>query len=334
MSNRFIFRRFPGVLASACAALGLLVPLQAVASDPTGYPTKSIRIIVPFPAGGYSDNLARLIATDMTNTFGQSVVVDNRPGAGGNIGADAVAKSNPDGYTLLMGTIGTQSINSHIYKKVPFDAAKDFAPVAFVADAETVLVVNPKVPARSLKELIELAKGKPGDLTFASGGPGTTSHLAGELFKSVTKTYITHIPYKGNVPALTDLVAGQVSLSFATLQPALPFINSGKLVPLATLGGSRAPALSSVPTLAESGLKDFEVRNWTGLLAPAGTPPAITQKLALMVDKTMTSQNVKSMLAAQGLSYTKMGPEEFGRFIRDESAKWSAVVKSANVKVD
>jgi tripartite-type tricarboxylate transporter receptor subunit TctC len=319
--------------AGALAAVALLTFHGVHAAGPD-YPSRAIRIVVPFPPGGYSDALARLIASDMTNSFRQSVVVENRPGAGGNIGADLVAKSPPDGYTLVMGTIGTQAINQWIYPKVPFNPATDFAPVAFVADAETVLVVTPAVPSRTVKDLIALARSKPGELTFASGGSGTTGHLAGELFKSATQTFITHIPYKGNVPALTDVVAGQVSLSFATLQPALPFIQAGKLVPLATAGSSRAPALAAVPTLSEAGLKNFEVRNWTGLLAPAGTPAEITQKLAQSVDKTMNSPQVKTMMAAQGLSYTEMGPEAFGRFIKAESDKWAGVIRTAKVKAD
>jgi tripartite-type tricarboxylate transporter receptor subunit TctC len=310
-----------------------VLPLRAWAAD-GAYPSRAIRIVVPFPPGGYADILARLLSVELSAALGQTVLVDNRTGAGGNIGADIVAKSAPDGYTLVTGTIGTQAINPLIYPRMPYHAATDFAPVAFLADAETVLVVNPAVPARSVNELIALARSKPGDLTFASGGPGTTSHLAGELFKATTHTFITHIPYKGNVPALTDLVAGQVSLSFATLAPALPFINAGKLVPLATLGSSRAAALPSVPTLSEAGLKNFEVRNWTGMLAPAGTPPAITEKLAHEIDKAMTSTAIRNVMAAQGLSYTRMGPGAFGPFIQAESVKWAAVVKAANVKVD
>lgn len=323
------------LVAAATALVAVAISPAARAADPAGaFPTKPIRIIVPFPAGGYSDSLARIIATDMSNSFGQSVMVDNRPGAGGNIGADLVAKSAPDGYNLVMGTIGTQAINPWIYQRMPYDAAKDFEPIAFVADAETVLVVNPSVGARSVAELIALAKAKPGSLTFASGGPGTTGHLAGELFKATTKTFITHIPYKGNVPALTDLVGGQVTMSFATMQPALPFIKSGKLIALATLGTQRTPALPDVPTLREAGLKDFEVRNWTGLLATAGTPAAVTQKLALEVDKSMNSPTVRSMMAAQGLSYTRMGPQTFTTFVKSESTKWAAIAGAAHVKAD
>jgi tripartite-type tricarboxylate transporter receptor subunit TctC len=316
------------------AAVTLMLAFSSPASVAADYPNKPIRLIVPFPPGGYSDVMARQLAIDLGKALGQSVLVENRPGAGGNIGADLVAKSPPDGYTLLVGTIGTQSINPLIYPKIPFNAARDFAPIAFMADAETVLVVPPNVPAKSVKDLIALAKARPGDLTFASGGAGTTSHLAGELFKGTTGTFITHIPYKGNVPALTDVVAGQTTLSFATLQPALPFIQSGKLVALATLGRSRSTALPNVPTLAEVGFKDLEVRNWTGLLAPAGTPKEITQRIAQEVDKSMGAPQFKATMSSQGLTYTKMGPDEFGTFIKDETSKWQAVVKRANVKLD
>lgn len=291
----------------ALGLAALLTPLLLTsghANAQAAFPTKPIRIVVPFPPGGYSDSLARTIATGMSTAFGQSVVVENKPGAGGNIGADLVAKSPPDGYTLLMGTIGTQSINPLIYSKMPYDAAKDFVPIAFVADAETVLVVHPSVQARTVAELIALAKKSPDTLTYASGGSGTTSQLAGELFKAETGTAITHIPYKGNAPALTDLVGGMVNVSFATLTPALPFIKTGKLVPLATLGSSRAAALPNVPTLRELGFANLEVRNWTGLLAPAGTPPAIVRKIATEVERIMDTAEVRSLLAGQGLIYT------------------------------
>ena len=326
-------RNIAAKLAVVVAAAGIS-GLAAAADAPAKFPSRSMKIVVPFPAGGYSDALARVIATDMSNAFGQPVVVENRPGAGGNIGADAVAKSAPDGYTLVMGTIGTQVINPLIYSRMPYNAAKDFAPVAFVADAETVLVVHPSVRVNSVQELVAKAKEKPGELMFASGGPGTTGQLAGELFKAATGTAITHVPYKGNVPALTDLVGGQVSMSFATLQPALPFIKNKQLVPLATLGAARAATLPDTPTIAEAGMRGMEVRNWTGMLAPAGTPLAVRQMLFEQVDKTMQSPNVQSMLAAQGLNYTKMGPDAFGGFIGSEAGKWERVVRGAGIRAD
>jgi tripartite-type tricarboxylate transporter receptor subunit TctC len=325
------------LLARSCllAAALLSNSVQPASAQPAdAYPQRSIRIVVPFPAGGYSDALARQLSKDMGQTFHQTVVVDNRPGAGGNIGADIVAKSAPDGYTVVMGTIGTHAINATLYKSIPYDGIKDFAPVAFVADAETVLVVNPAVPARTVGALIALAKSKPDELTFASGGAGTTGHLAGELFKSVTGTRIVHVPYKGNAPAMTDLVGGQVSMSFATLQTALPFIKSGKLIALATLGDSRSSVLPQVPTLDESGLRGLQVRNWTGLFAPAGTPAAIIRRLAEEVDKTMRNPELQARLAADGLTYTKMGPDQFAAFVRSETEKWSQIVKTSGVHAD
>lgn len=317
----------PAVLAACLAALCTVSAAHAADT----YPEKSIYLIVPFPPGGYSDLLARVIATRMSADFGQGVIVENRPGAGGNIGADLVAKSRPDGYTLLMGTIGTQSVNPLIYPHMAYDAAKDFSPIAFVADAETVLVVNPALAPRSVADLVKLARQKPGDMTFASGGNGTTSQLAGELFKAADGVAINHIPYKGNVPALSDVVAGHVSMSFATLQPALPFIKQGKLIPLATLGTARAAVLPEVPTMAELGQKDLTVRNWTGLLAPAGTPKAITGKLATEVDRILQSADVRAQMESLGLSYVRMGPDEFGAFIASETARWTKVVQQAGI---
>lgn len=330
-ASRYRLRRSIFCLAALAAFVELSNP---VAAQEANFPTKSMRIVVPFPPGGYSDLLARVIGKGLSEKFGQPVVIDNRPGAGGNIGADVVAKSSPDGYNLVMGTIGTQSVNPLIYSKMPYNAAKDFAGVAFVADAETVLVVHPSQPVRSVEDLVALAKKKPGELTFASGGPGTTSQLAGELLKADTHTNMTHVPYKGNVPALNDLVAGQVAMSFATMAPALPFIKDGRLVPLATAGKKRAPALPNVPTMAEQGFKNFEVRNWTGLLAPAGTPAAVKQKIAVEVDHILQSPDAQKIFSAQGLTYTRMGPEAFDSFIRGESQKWGVLVEKANIKAD
>ena len=332
MTTNITRRGLSALGIASVIAPALLTPCLTAAQET--FPGKPMRIIVPFPAGGYSDAAARMIANAMGKTFGQGVVVENRPGAGGNIGADLVAKSAPDGHTLVMGTIGTQSVNPLIFARMPYDTAKDFSPVAFVADAETVLVVHPSLQARSVADLIALARTKPGQMTFASGGAGTTSQLAGELFKLETSTFITHIPYKGNVPALTDLVGGNVQMSFATLTPALPFIKSGKLVALATLGATRSQALPNVPTLRELGFKNLEVRNWTGLLAPAGTPRGVTQKIADEVNRIMNTEEARNFLLAQGLTYMKMGPDEFGGFIARESDRWSGIVKRASIRAD
>jgi tripartite-type tricarboxylate transporter receptor subunit TctC len=299
-----------------------------------GFPQRPIRIVVPFPAGGYADQLSRLMVLDMAKTFGQPALVDNRPGAGGNIGADLVAKSAPHGYTVVTGTIGTHAINAALYRKMPFDALKDFVPVAFIADAETVPVVSPGVGVHSVGELIALAKAKPGRLSFASGGSGTTGHLAGELFKTATGIDMVHVPYKGNAPAMTDLVSGQIDVSFATLQTALPFIKSGQLIALATLGAVRSPTLPDLPTLQESGIPGFEVRNWTGLFAPAGTPPAIVRKLSDEVDRVLGSPEVQQRMRGEGLRYIRMGPPEFAGFVDTESRKWAKVVKASGAQID
>ena len=238
----------------------VLVVLFAVIAASAGnvavaqeYPAKAIRMVVPFPPGGFSDVFARIIGGKMHETWGQQVIVDNRPGAGGNIGADIVAKSPPDGYSLVMGTIGTHAINATLFSRLPYDPIRDFTAVAFVVGADGLLVVHPSLPAKSTKELIALARSKPGALTYASAGAGTTSHLAGELFKSMTKTDITHVPYKGNVPAITDLLSGQTTMLFATLPTVLPQVQANRLRPLAVLGSTRSAALPNMPTLAEAG---------------------------------------------------------------------------------
>ena len=315
---------------AALAALGTLATGPALAQ--AGWPSKPVRIVVPFPPGGYADMTARLLAGELTVVLGQSVVVENKPGAGGGIGAEAVAHSPADGYTLVMGTIGTQAVNPSLIARLPDDAARDFAPVAFVADAETVLVTHPGLGLGSAGELVTLARAKPRALSYASAGAGSTSHLAGELFNATVGTDLVHVPYKGNAPAMTDLAAGQVSVSFATLQTALPLIRSGKLKALATLGATRSVALPDVPTLKESGVADLDVRNWAGLLAPAGTPPAVTERLAREVDRILSLPAVRARLDADGLRYVTMGPADFARFIGEEAARWGKVIRAANIQ--
>jgi tripartite-type tricarboxylate transporter receptor subunit TctC len=323
--------------ASRRALLALGSVLLAAACLPAHaqqYPAKPIRIVVPFPAGGFSDLYARIIATDMARTFGQPVLVENRPGGGGNIASDLVAKSPADGYTLVMGTIGTHAINATLFPKLPYDPVKDFVPVAFVVDADGLLVVHPSVQANNVKELITVAKGKPGSLNYASAGPGTTSHLAAEVFKGATNTFITHIPYKGNVPALTDVVAGNVQLSFATMATVLPHVKSGRLRALGVLGSARSSALPDVPTIAEAGVAGFNVSNWTGMYAPAGTPPAVVEKLNAEVNRIMRLPETQKRMVDDGMRFVAMTPAEFGTFTRSEVSKWGAVVKRANVTAE
>jgi tripartite-type tricarboxylate transporter receptor subunit TctC len=317
---------------AACAALAALA-LFANAQAP--YPTRPIRIVVPFPAGGTTDILARAVAQKLTEATGQTVVVDNRPGAGGNIGAELVAKSAPDGYTLLMGTVGTHAINASLYKAMPFDHVRDFAPVILVAGVPNVLVVNPAVPANSVQELIAYGRANPGKLNFASSGSGTSIHLAAELFKTTTGVQMAHIPYKGSAPALVDLMGGQVQLMFDNLPSALPQIKAGKLRALAVTSAQRSAALPDVPTVAESGLPGFEASSWFGLLAPAATPKDIIAKLNGEVAKWLATPEAREKLAAQGaIVAAGLTPDDFVRHIAAETTKWQKVVKDSGAKVD
>ena len=310
--------------------LALLFCAQVSAQS---YPSKPIRIVVPFPVGGIADLYSRLIGNRWTELWGQPVVVENRTGAGGNIAADLVAKSAPDGYTLVMGSIGTHAVNVTLFSKLPYDPVRDFAPVALAVDAEGLLAVHPSVPANNVPELIALARAKPGGLTYASAGAGTASHLAGELFKAMAKVDMVHVPYKGNVPAITDLLAGQTSLIFATMPTVLPHTKAGKLRALATTGDTRAAATPELPTVAET-LPGFVVNNWVGLFAPAGTPPDIVGRLNAETQKFMQSKEISARLAAEGARFVPMTPEQFGAFVKAEIAKWAPIVKASGAKAD
>jgi len=315
-------------------ALGALLALVATAASAQTYPTKPIRLVVPFPPGGATDILARDVAQKLTEAWGQQVIVDNRPGAGGNIGSELVAKSAPDGYTLEMGTVGTHAINASLYAKMPYDHVKDFVPVILVAGVPNVLVVNPAVPANSVAELIAYAKANPGKLNFASSGNGTSIHLSGELFKFMAGVQMTHVPYKGSAPALQDLIGGQVQLMFDNLPPSLPQIKAGKLRALAVTSLARAPALPDVPTMAEAGLPGYEASSWFGVLAPAGTPPAIVTKLNAEIAKWLATPEAKEKLSKQGANAAGGTPEDFAKHIAAETAKWAKVVKDSGAKID
>ena len=314
----------------AAVMLPMATPASAQAST---YPDKPIRIVVPFPVGGVADTFRREIGRKLTEAWGQPVLIDNRPGAGGNIGADIVAKSAPDGYTLVIGNIGTHAVNVSLFPTMPFDPIRDFTPIVHVLDAEGLLVVNPSITATTVPELIALSRSQAGKLSYGSGGVGTTSHLAGELFKSMTKVDIVHVPYKGNVPAITDLLGGQTSMAFATMPTVLPQVRAGKLRPLAVLGATRSPALPDVPTVAES-VPGFEVSNWIGLFGPAGTPPAIVARLNAEVQKIMRSPEIQKRLETEGAKFIPMTPEQFATFQKAEIAKWAKTIKDANIKVD
>ncbi len=325
-------------IALRVAALVALITGMAAAGSAPGqapaYPTKPIRIVVPFPPGGATDILARDVAQKLTDAWGQAVIVDNRPGAGGNIGSELVAKAAPDGYTLEMGTVGTHAINASLYAKMPYDHVKDFAPVILVASVPNVLEVNPALPVNSVAELIAYAKANPGKLNFASSGNGTSIHLSGELFKVMAGVQMTHVPYKGSAPALQDLIAGQVQLMFDNLPPSLPQIKAGKLRALAVTSAARAPALPDVPTVAEAGLPGFEASSWFGVLAPAGTPPAIVAKLNAEIGRWLATPEAKEKLAKQGADAAGGSPEDFVKHIAAETAKWAKVVKESGAKID
>lgn len=298
------------------------------------FPAKPIRIIVPFPAGGIADLFGRVIGQKFTEAWGQPAVVENRPGAGGGIGAEIVAKAPADGYTLVMGSIGTHSVNVSLFSKLAYDPIRDFTPVALVMEAEGLLVLHPSVPVKTVKELIALAKARPGQLTYASAGHGTASHLAGELFKSMAKVNMVHVPYKGNVPAITDLISGQTSLLFATMPTVLPQVQAGRLKALAVASATRSPAAPQLPTIAEAALPGFEVTNWIGFFAPAGTPRDVVGKLNAETVRTMQSPEIQKRLINEGARFTPRTPDEFGAFVKAEIAKWAKVVKEAGIRVD
>ncbi|HSV16835.1 MAG TPA: tripartite tricarboxylate transporter substrate binding protein [Casimicrobiaceae bacterium] len=298
------------------------------------YPTRPVRLVVPFPAGGTTDILARAAAQKLSEAWGQQVIVDNRPGAGGNIGTELVARSAPDGYTLEMGTVGTHAINASLYSKLPYDHVKDFAPVILVAGVPNVLVIGPGLPVNSVQELIAYAKANPGKLNFASSGSGTSIHLSGELFKTLTGVQMTHVPYKGSAPALSDLMGGQVQLMFDNLPSSLAFIKAGKLRALAVTSTVRAAALPDVPTMVEAGVPGFEASSWFGILAPAGTPRDIVMRINGEVAKWLASPDAREKLSAQGAIAAGGTPEDFARHIGSETTKWAKVVKESGAKVD
>ena len=298
-----------------------------------GYPSHPIRIVVPFTPGGSTDVLARAIGQELTRAWGQAVVIDNLPGAGGSIGADKVAKAPPDGYTLLMGHIGTLAVNPSLYPRLPYNPVKDFAPVAWVARVPNVLVVHPSVPARTLQELVALAKAKPGSLNYGSGGNGSAANLATEYLKLQTGTSMVHIPYRGTAPAVTDLLGGQLQLMFTGLPALVGPIKAGQLRALAVSSPQRLDALPDVPTVAESGYKGFEADQWYGVVAPAGTPPAIIARLNAQINQALSAPELKQRLAAEGAIATPQPPEVFGKLIASEIARWKPVIGSGRVKV-
>lgn len=314
------------ILAFSVAAAGL--------AHAQTYPTKPIRLVVPFTPGGSTDILARAVAQELTKAWGQPVVVDNVPGAGGAIGAEKVAKAAPDGYTLLMGHIGTLAVNPSLYPNLPYDPIKSFTPVAWVARVPNVLVVHPSVKATNVKELVALAKARPGRLNYGSGGNGSAANLATEYFKLQTGTSIVHIPYRGTAPAVTDLLGGQIQLLFTGAPAVLGQVKNGQLRALAVSSPTRLAALPDLPTVAESGYKGFEADQWYGVVAPMGTPREVVTKLNAQINLALNSPDMKIRLTNEGAVATPTTPDAYGQLIASEIARWRPVIQSGRVKLD
>jgi tripartite-type tricarboxylate transporter receptor subunit TctC len=320
--------------ALAAAAAGLL-PGWAQAQDVASYPNKPIRMIVPFTPGGSTDILGRTIGQLLSQTWGQSVVIENVPGAGGSIGADKVAKAAPDGYTLMMGHIGTLAVTPSLYPKLPYDPIKAFQAVAWVARVPNVLVVHPSVPVKTMKELVAYAKANPGKINYGSGGNGSAAHIATEYLKLQTGTQMQHVPYKGTAPAVTDLVAGQIQLMFTGVPAVISQVKAGQLRALAVSSPRRVKAVPDLPTVAEAlGIKDFEADQWYGIVAPAGTPAPLVAKLNKQINDLLASPEISTKLASEGAEPTPNPPEVFAKLIETEIARWRTVIQAGGVKVE
>ena len=329
----FSLRRRAGLALMATLATGaLLAPVLGQAQG--AYPNKPIHIVVPFPPGGSTDVLARRIGDKLATAWGQPVVVDNRAGAGGTVGADYVAKSAPDGYTLLMGVTGSNAIAQALYAKLPYDVVKDFAPVSMVVSAPLVLAVNTDVKVRTAQEFLALAKSKPGGLSYGSAGNGTSMHLTGEMYKQAAGVSMVHIPYRGSAGMLTDLMSGQIQATFGDVLVLMPQIQAGKLRALAVTSKTRHPMLPDVPTLDEAGLKGFEALSWQGLFAPAGTPPEVVEKLSAEVNKAVRSPDVREYFASRGFIVEGTTPAAFKALIEAEVKKWTPIVKYSGARAD
>ncbi|MFJ1302907.1 tripartite tricarboxylate transporter substrate binding protein [Pseudomonadota bacterium AL_CKDN230030165-1A_HGKHYDSX7] len=328
-------RRRALALATCIAALAA----PAAHADPAAnYPDRDVRLLVPFPAGGTADIAARTVAAELGKRWKRAVVVDNKAGAGGNVGTAEAARAKGDGYTLLMGTVSTHAINQSVYRELPYDPVKDFEPVTLVIPVPNVLELNPAFAQRhninNVADLIKYLKANPDKVNMASTGNGTSTHLSGELFQTMTGTRMTHVPYKGSSPALTDVMAGSADLIFDNLPSSMGFIKGNKLKPLAVTTATRSPALPDVPTLAEAGVPGYEASSWFGLLAPAGTPPAIVAKVQRDVAEVLQLEQVRAQLLAQGAVPSGNSPAQFKTFMADETKKWAAVVQKSGAKVD
>jgi tripartite-type tricarboxylate transporter receptor subunit TctC len=322
------------LLSSLVALFGAMAAPLFPASAQEKWPAKAITYVVPFPTGGTTDTLARLIGQRLGAALGTTIVVDNKPGAGGNIGSEFVARAAPDGYTILGGTISSHAINVSLYSKLGYDPVKSFAPITLIGSNPNVLVVPASSPFKSVADVLAAAREKPGSIAFASAGNGTSQHLSGELFKSLAKVDLIHIPYKGSAPAIQDVMSGQVPMMFDTSVVAGPHIQSGKLRALAVTSGKRAPAFPNVPTVAEAGVPGYELVSWQAIFAPAGTPQPIVDRLYTEIAKILKSPEMQERLANLGMEASGMSPAEFAAFQRSEIEKWARVVKAANVKID
>jgi tripartite-type tricarboxylate transporter receptor subunit TctC len=319
-------------MRSALAGLVLALIASIVAAQP--WPSKPIKWVVPFAPGGTTDILARTIGEKLSVTLGQPIIVENKPGAGGGVGAEQVAKSPPDGYTIMGGTISTHAINASLYKNLPYDPVRDFAPITLIVRVPNMLVVNPDVPAKDVRELIALLKANPGKYSFASSGNGTSQHLSGELFKVMTGVEMQHVPYRGSPPALADVVGGQVTMTFDNITTAWPLVKGGKLRALAGTTAKRSPIAPDVPTLAESGLASYEIGSWQGVFAPAGVPAEIVKRFNAEIVRIVNAPDVRQKLLDMGAEPAPNTPEEFAAMVKAEVAKWADVVRKSGATVD
>lgn len=316
-----------------CFLVALLAALPGLAAHAQNYPSKPVRFIIPFPPGGPTDIIGRMAADTLSKSFGVQYIADNRAGAGGNIGTDLCAKSPPDGYTVCMMTVA-QSISPSIYKKLPFDPVRDFAQVTLMALLPSMLTAHPQLPAKNVKELIALAKSKPGQLSYSSTGNGTSPHMLMEMFKWMTATDMVHVPYKGQAPSLIDQIAGQVQLAFNTAIGVMPHVKAGKLRPLAISTAARFPPMPELPTVAEAGVKGFDGSSWNGVVFPAGTPRDIVMKTNEVLAKSLKTPEARERLLALGALPSGNSPDEFAAFIKAESEKWAKVAKAARIRLD
>jgi tripartite-type tricarboxylate transporter receptor subunit TctC len=313
-------------------AVALLFPGTLAAQTDT-YPSRPIKIVVAFTAGGTTDIIARIVGKKLTDAWGQQVIIDNRPGAGGNLGSNVVAKSPPDGYTLLIGSVGPLAINATLYPNMPYDHLKDFVPICLVASVPNMLVVHPSVPVHSVKDLVDLARTKPGSLNYGSTGNGTTGHLSGELMNERAGINLVHVPYRG-ATAVTDLLGGQVQLMFATIPSVIQHVRAGTLRAIAVTSSRRSPALPEIPTIAETGYPGFEAGSWFGFVAPTGTPEPIVRKLHAQIAAIVRMPDINEQLASQGADPVGSTPEEFGQYMRSETEKWAKVVKASGIRLE